>query len=65
MSNDPKQPKKLELTEPAPKKPEEGGEGASLPVSIELNQRRKQYYQNFENSLRQARIELIKSIHYL
>ena len=62
MSNDPKQPKKLELTEPSPKKPEEGSEGASLPVSIELNQRRTQYYQNFENSLRQARIELIKSI---
>ena len=31
-------------------------------VSIELNQRRSQYYQDFENSLRQARIELIKSI---
>lgn len=62
MSNDPKQPKKLELTEPAPKKTEEGGEGASLPVSIELNQKRGQHYQNFENSLRQARIELIKSI---
>ncbi len=62
MSNEPKQPKKLDLTEPTPKKPESGGEGASLPVSIELNQRRSQYYQDFENSLRQARIELIKSI---
>jgi hypothetical protein len=62
MSNNPKQPKKLELTEPAPRKPEEGGEGAPLPVSIELNQKRSQHNQNFENSLRQARIELIKSI---
>jgi len=60
MSNEPKQPKKLDLTEPTPKKPESGGEGASLPVSIELNQRRSQYYQDFENSLRQARIELKK-----
>ena len=49
MSNDPKQPKKLELTEPAPRKPEEGGEGVSLPVSIELNQKRRQHNQNFEN----------------
>lgn len=62
MSNEPKQPKKLEITEPAPKKAGDGGEGVSLPVSIELSQKRNQYHQNFENSLRQARIELIKSV---
>lgn len=61
MSNEPKQPRKLDLTEPPPRRPEVG-EGASLPVSIELNQKRSLHNQNFENSLRQARIELIKNI---
>ena len=62
MSNDPRPPKKLELTEPSPLKPTRGDDSASLPVSIELNQRRERYYQDFENSLRTARIELIKDI---
>ncbi len=62
MSNDSKQPKKLELAEPAPKKPEEGSEGASLPVSIELSEKRKQHYGAFEQRLRLDRIQLIKDI---
>ena len=62
MSNNPKQPKKLELTEQVPKKLRGNDKGVSLPVSIELNQNRSQYHQNFENSLRKARFELIKSI---
>lgn len=61
MSNEPKQPRKLDLTEPSPRRPE-AGEGVSLPVSLELSQKRSLHNQNFENSLRQARIELIKSI---
>jgi len=62
MSNDPKQPRKLILTEPNPKRSGDSNEGVVLPVSIELSQRRNQYYLNFENSLRQSRIELIKNI---
>ena len=62
MNNKPKQPKKLELTEPVPKKEGNGAEGASLPVSIELSQKRKEYYDNFENRLRGDRIALIKDI---
>ncbi len=62
MKTDVKPPKKLDLGDTTPKKSGEGGEGISLPVSIELSQKRSQYYQNFENSIRQSRIELIKSI---
>lgn len=62
MKTDIKPPKKLSLGEAPPRKAGEGGEGFSIPVSIELNQKRSQYYQDFENSLRQARIELIKNI---
>lgn len=63
MDNKPKQPKKIDLTEPAPapQQPEQAA-GFSIPVSIELVQRRSQFYQNFENSLRQERIEHIKNI---
>lgn len=62
MSDDLKQPKKLELIEQTSRKNDESGGGASVPVSVELNEKRNQYYQNFENSLRQSRIELIKNI---
>lgn len=63
MKDNPKKPKKIDLTEPSASKQEEGGGGLkSLPVSIELVQKRSQYRQDFENRLRKDRIELIKYI---
>jgi hypothetical protein len=62
MSNNLKQPKKLELAEPSPKKEVSGGEGASLPVSIELSKKREEYYDNYENRLRGDRVALINDI---
>jgi len=63
MTNNPKKPKQIELPKQSPQKMEENPSGAAhLPVSIELNQRRNQYYQDFENSLRNARVQLIKDI---